>query len=355
MIGYYVDHRDPGAAGRFQAVAAHLPGRLVGAGSGPPPASFDGDAPWLPLPADDDAGPETDPTAGGLLERAPLRHRGLRDRMTALADWLRDTDAQALVVDGSVEVTMLGRLLGVPTVMVASRGHRDDRARRLAYDAATCIVAPWHAVTQPDWPRRRLDRTHWIGGLSRYDGHTPSGRELSPEVDGDPRHGPYRDGERCVVLVTGDGGHELDRRTLHVVADATDDWCWHVVGDLEPAPHDRVIGHGAVDDLWPLLCHAQLVVGPDSGGLLDEAAAARARFVSLPPPRASREQHDDVRRFADAGLVTVAPRGTRPPAWPDVLKQATQLDPHRWEHHHDGNGGERFARLLDTLVEGGTA
>lgn len=344
MIGYYVQHGDRSHRRRFQAVAAHLDGTLTGLGSGPAPDGCD--ATWIELPVDDGNAPVHDPTAGGLLHHAPLRHPVTRERMARLTAWLHDHDASVLVVDRSVEVALLARLLGVPTVLVAGRGHRDDRAHRLGYDAATAIIAPWQRATHPAWPTRRTERTHFVGSLSHHDG-----RERDTDVV-DPCGGAP-DGSGCVTLVAGRGNHDLGTaRAVAAVVDATPGWCWHVVGDLDLPEHPRVVDHGEVEDLWPLLCHSRVVVGPDDDGLLDDVAAARARFVALPRPRTNGGGPGEASWLADARVITMAPRGARPRRWPELLDEAAELDPTAWNDHHDGQGAARMARFLAAFAHG---
>ena len=74
------------------------------------------------------------------------------------------------MVDVSVEVALLARLCGVPTVVVAMPGRRTDRAHRLAYDSADALLAPWPRGTHDsDWPREWTDKAWFVGGISRFD------------------------------------------------------------------------------------------------------------------------------------------------------------------------------------------
>ena len=56
---------------------------------------------------------------------APLGHPGVRDRMAAIARWAAEADPALLVVDVSVEVALLARLLAVPTIVAAARRPSD--------------------------------------------------------------------------------------------------------------------------------------------------------------------------------------------------------------------------------------
>ena len=111
---------------------------------------------WLPLPDGDalaatlhlpDSQPSTKPLAvlvhglTGSEDDPYLRETaaGLLRRGAAVVRWVERHRPSLVVVDVSVEVTLLVRLLGVPVVVVAMQGDRHDRAHRTAYDAATAL------------------------------------------------------------------------------------------------------------------------------------------------------------------------------------------------------------------------
>ena len=340
MIGWYVHHHGVGHRRRLEAVAPHVSGLVTGLGSGDPPEDLD--ISWVPLAREDTGGSAHDPTAGGVFHWVPVGDGGLRHRMATLAAWADVTDCRLFVVDGSVEVALFARLLGLPTVVVASRGLRDDRPHHIAYDSATAILAPWVREAQPRWwPARWLDKTYWVGGLSRWDDRTDPGAPVDCDHD------------RCVLLRLGTGGHVLLPGDGAAAADATPDVHWHVAGRMSGIDHPRVTTHGFVHDVWPLLLHADTVVGPCGAGTVGEVAAAGARFVALPQPRPYREQEDRAERLAELDLLVMGPSRPKPEEWPGLLDAARDLPVERWATIHDGKGAMRAAMVLDGLAERG--
>ena len=196
MIGYYVHHQGDGHVTRAAAIADRLGGEPVtGLSSRPRPDGWRG--PWLQLARDDDPADGADPTAGGALHWAPSGHPGLRERMAQIAAWVATHAPRLVVVDVSVEVTVLLRTMGVPTVVMGMPGARHDPAHQLAYRLADAIVAPW-----PAWARvfgggaPWRAKTHPVGAISRFDGRRPA-RERA------------RRGRPRVVVLSGRGGTEL--------------------------------------------------------------------------------------------------------------------------------------------------
>src|SRR6478609_6545915 len=157
VIGYYVHHQGRGHLQRMLAIARHLDEPMTALSSLPAP---DAARPWVALPMDNVATGFVDPTANGTLHWVPRHNIGLRRRMAIIADWIDANDPDLMVVDVSVEVAALCRLLGVPTVVVAMRGDRFDRAHRSAYDAADALLASWPAefaaaaAASPEWDWR---------------------------------------------------------------------------------------------------------------------------------------------------------------------------------------------------------
>ena len=316
-VGWYVHHHGAGHVQRFGAVAPHLRDVV---------ALSSARLPGVELPLDTTDRPR-DPTAGGALHWAPLGHAGLRERMARISAWIAANEPCAFVVDVSVEVAALARLHGVPTVVVAQRGRRDDPPHRLAYTSATTVAAPWTAATHLAGDGLPDARVQFTGAISRFDGRAP----------GAPERG-------VVLLVAGAGGHALDAADVVAAARATPDWEWHVAGALRVgAP---VVDHGADADVWPLLQRAEVVVGTAGGNVVAEVAAARRPFVCVPQDRPFAEQQRQADALDRAGLADVHRAWPEAAAWPGVLAAARERDPARWEVLHDGRGAQRLAALV---------
>ncbi len=116
MIGHYVHHVGSGHLVRAQqlarSVAEHLGVGVIGLSSLPHPQAWPGE--WIQLPRDDHPTPAGPGTGTAPLHWTPTHHRRLQGRAARTAGWVADTHPAALVVDQSMEVTDLARLLGCP-------------------------------------------------------------------------------------------------------------------------------------------------------------------------------------------------------------------------------------------------
>ena len=320
MIGWYVHDHGAGHLQRLSCIVAHLRTPVTALSTLVRPDGFTGG--WVELPSDRPTGRDVDPTAGGTLHWAPRHHPGLRARMAAVAAWVAAAQPALVVVDVSVEVTVLLRTMGVPVVVTAMRGDRTDRAHSTAYDAAQALLAPWPAALAEPWPAHWLDKTWHVGALSRLDGRTPT---RAP-------------GDRRVAVLWGRGGGTVGAQELAAAAAGSPGWSWAAAG---------LPGAGWLDDPWPWLQAADVVVTHAGQNALAEVAAARRPAVVVPQPRPHGEQLANAAALARGGLALVRSSWPTGEQWADLLEEAAARDPHAWQRWSDGRGAQRAAGLLD--------
>ena len=248
--------------------------------------------------------------------------------MARIAAWIAAARPAALVVDVSVEVAVLGRLMGIPILVVALPGDRTDPAHQLGLLAGRGDPRPLarrpgrHGprpapVGRPDPPRRRA--------LAVRRPHRRSRR----------LHGP----RRRVLVLQGTGGTSIGPADLAAAAAATPDWDWHRLGP------------GAwAEDPWPELCAADVVVTHAGLGALADVAAAGRPAVVIPEDRPHDEQRATARALADAGLaVTVRPlAGRARVAGP--ARAGTRRRRIRWRRWGTDGAAARAARVIEAVA-----
>lgn len=331
-IGWYVHHHGRGHLTRLLAVAPHVDAEIACFSSLAEPPGLPANCSWTMLDRDDDPLPRVvgggdgrdpataDPTAGGMLHWAPLRHPGHRARLAAIVAALAATPVDAFVVDVSAEVALLVRVLGVPPVLVTQPGVRDDPAHRLAFRAATAIVAPWPGdLMRPRHLAPFADRTVFTGGISRF-----AGRPVG--------HG--RGDSRDVLVLSGGGGASATRADVARAASATGR-TWRSLG-----------GDAWTPDPWDDLTRADLVVSWAGQNAIADLAAAGTRAVVVPQPRPFGEQRATARALDRAGLAVTSPRWPDPGRWPALLERAALLRPD-WSRWNVDGAAERAARAIE--------
>lgn len=368
-LGYYVHHHGAGHVTRAVEITRHLSLPVTGLSSLPRPPGWCGE--WIELPRDDtpaagstrDAPGWVEADAGGAVHWAPLEHAGYRKRMRIVAEWVTHRRPDLVIIDVSVEVTLLVRLLGVPVAVAAMRGDRDDPAHRSAYAAARLLFAPWPAPTQPDTKppgTARSARTVHVGGISRFDdlskspaagavidtpaptypaGNTDIGAGTDPDTATDSRVITPSDPpapERLVAVLWGRGGGDWTEAQRRAARDATPSWRWVVAGED--------------CDVWTTLQEAAVVVCHAGQNAVAEVAAARRPAIVVAIDRPHDEQRATVEALAHADLAETRLGLPAPHEWPALLERAAWRDGQAWRTWSDGFGGFRAARAIEAAA-----
>ncbi|SNT42132.1 glycosyltransferase [Rhodococcoides kyotonense] len=325
MIGYYAHHHGSGHVTRATSIADALEEPVVVLSSRNRPAHSDIEWISLPLDVDENEYP-VDPTAGGAVHWAPLGVPGLTDRMASIAEWVTRTRPRLFVVDVSVEVALFVRLLGVPVVVMAMPGERTDEPHRLAYQMATHIIAPWsRSVYDPAWLRIHADKTDYVGVISRFDGRVRETQDDAPDV----------------LVLGGAGGTALTERDIDDASAADQRFRWAAVG---------IDASNWVDDVWPLLCSATVVVTHAGQNAIADVACAGVRAIVVPQQRPYDEQEATARALSDASVAVTVPRWPAASDWPQLLDDALALNPAAWEqvrqHEAAGRAADALTRLM---------
>lgn len=344
-LGYYAHHHGAGHRRRADQVlaACATPGTLLTSrpADGPSPAHA---VVTLPLDVPDAPPPEVAPLPP-FLHHAPIGHGGLRARTAAIASWFASADPALLVVDVSVEVTLLARLAGVAPVVVRQHGDRSDPPHRAAYASAATLLAFWPPWAEDPVADAELrDRTRYVGATSRS-----AGRAL-PREEACARTGLDPDAHH-VVVVAGFGGEGPDPAAVAAAARATRPSRWHLVGPapVDPGRWPELTVHGVVADLAPLLSAADVVVTHAGQNAVSDAAAVGAALVVVAEPRPFGEQHHLAAALERAGVAVTAPSWPAAERWPGLLRTAATRDRALLASYVD-DGAVHAAAVLDGMV-----
>jgi len=329
MIGYYIHHHGHGHRTRASSICAHLRTPVTALSSAALGAAGEVFDDVVLLPRDDLAAEAAhDPTARGILHWVPTHDDGLRERMHALGSWIAETRPSLLVADVSVEVTLLARLYGIPVVVPAMPGERTDTPHTLAYSVADHIVAPWaQEVYDPHWLHPYADKTSYVGGISRFEGRPSPTRE----PDEKPR----------VLVMSGSGGSSITVSDLQRFSTRFPEYVWEGLG---------VAGGPWIDDPWPVLTGADVVIGHAGQNTIADIAAAARPAVVIAEPRPFDEQHSTAAALDRSGLAVGLDGWPDPSRWPELIERARDLGPVEWKRWQVEGAAARAAAILDGLA-----
>jgi hypothetical protein len=327
VIGYYVHHQGRGHLARARQIARRLSEPVTVLSSLRRPESAEPFADWIELEHDEGGVSSPDRDAGGALHFAPLQCAGYSARMEQIARWVAQWSPPLMVVDVSVEVTVLCRVLGTPVLVVALPGVRDDEAHRLGYRLARHILAPWpRQVYQPAHLREYDAKCSYVGAFSRFD-------------DRDRQPPP---GRRQVLALFGAGGSQVTAGALRAAQRHTPDWTWTVAGG-PASPWSP--------DVWPRLQDSDVIVTHGGQNALAEVAAARRPAVIVPQPRPFDEQLCTSRALHQAGVARACLRWPAADQWEPLLVTALHSGGSRWSQWNDLHGADRAADVVTRCVK----
>jgi hypothetical protein len=208
-------------------------------------------------------------------------------------------------------------------------GDRRDRAHAMAYELADALIAPWPQHVATGWPTRWIEKTHFVGPISRFAARAPRPSRFGGST------------RNRALLLWGSGGE--DRATdFAALQAATPAWDW----SLACAEH-------RLDEeaLWSELCAADVVVTHGGQGALGDVVASGAPAVVVADPRPFDEQLHTVRALAADGVALGLEEWPDPARWPLLLKQARELRRRNWGRWRSGSGAVGAARAIEALAE----
>ena len=270
------------------------------------------------------AGQRDHPAAHGVLHWAPHHDDGLRDRMALIAQWVAEVHPSAAVIDVSVEVATLLRLLGVPIVVVAMPGERVDAPHTLVYQLADHILAPWpQDLYAPRWLQPHAHKTTYVGGISRFDGRAPDHSERVEAT--------------TALTLRGTGGSDLRMEMIAACAKRYPEYSWPTLG-VPGGPWTR--------DPWPAICAADVVIAHAGLGCVADIAAAQKPAIIIAQGRPFDEQVATAQSLARGGLAVVIDDWPDLHAWPALIAAARALEPDRWSRWQTTGAAARAARAV---------
>ena len=339
-IAFYLNLQGAGHCRRFEAIARCFPHNcelaVIGM-DGPPPTADIG----LPVKKVSVPGFSPSPNCPFLQQQTAHDYHDLvvnRGENTAfvlaMVSFFNRWKPDLLVVDVGIEASIVGRLCGIPTVYSRQHGRRWDKGHTLAYEWACGLLAPFsEKMEQTDCPPWIRKKTFYSGGFCRFSGRQPAPKAPSA----------YVQGKSNVLVMTGFGGTDMTVEAIAHSAHQTPRWRWHLLGD-----HPKVSGvcsHGVVEDVWPFLCHADLVIANAGHNATMEIGAAGSPSICIPVWRHFDEQVCKADVLKQLGLSIVVDKWPRSQDWATLWKESRSLKAD-WSHLQDKDAPNKAAQYL---------
>ncbi|MBE7176942.1 MAG: hypothetical protein INR69_11075 [Mucilaginibacter polytrichastri] len=247
-----------------------------------------------------------------VFHYAPLGVAGIRNRSRQIVDWFNAAYPCILIVDVSVEITLLARLCGIPTIVMRLHGKRDDAAHLAAYSSASLLIAPFgEELEDPETPAAVRSKTFYSGGFSRY------------SYSGIPCQGSLNE----VCILPGGGGSSLTHKIVSKIACELPEKQFYVLAQSpEYSMPENLTYTGWQNDPRPWLERAAYLIGSAGDNGTMEAASLKRRFICIIENRPFNEQEYKSRNL-ERLRAAVAVQDVSRCNWKEVFQDAELLDP----------------------------
>ncbi|PRD47675.1 glycosyltransferase [Sphingobacterium haloxyli] len=341
--GFYIHHHGSGHVTRAVSIANSLPyDEVVFFGSDLEPYKTLIPAQihciHLPIdtPMDLDNGVKNDNLS--FLHYAPLNIAGIAQRNLLLTTFFAQNRTCMLVVDVSVEITLLARLCGIPTIVVRQHGDRRDTAHTLAYESAELIVAPYsESLSFAHDEGRFASKTFFSGGFSRFGDST--------DVNEDTILGN-------IAVFIGRGGSCFDDRFItHLRGILPAKYTLHILGELSRCgPLPGLIYYGHSTAAKEILKSCEVVICNAGHNCVMEVGSLRKRMICVPAERPFDEQLVKAMLLQREGVALVVRESELYNAdWETLIVKAKNLSTLAWNEMMNPSATEQIADRLKQL------
>lgn len=289
-IGYYVHSHGDGHRQRAIAIAKHYPHifTLIGTNLENRTEGLD----YLDLPSDSCTDDNYTNNHLHLTHYTPYNEPNIRHRMRQISDWIDDNKPDLMVVDVSVEIAMLARILTIPTVYVRLVGKRSDSAHMDAFLAAEALLCPFAKELETETTDEQIrKKSYYFADLS-----SKTNVEIKAE-------------DNNILVLLGAGGHDFKLKHLIKLAKALPKWKINVLGPIKRSFFKRIPKnlhlHGWIKDYLPYLTKASIVIGSAGDGVVSNVLNLKKPYICVPQYRPFDEQIEKAKKLSEIGIDVI--------------------------------------------------
>ncbi|NTE04612.1 UDP-N-acetylglucosamine--N-acetylmuramyl-(pentapeptide) pyrophosphoryl-undecaprenol N-acetylglucosamine transferase [Agrobacterium tumefaciens] len=318
-LAFYVHHHGAGHFTRTAQIITHLAGfniTLLGSNLKPFAHLLPENIHVIHLPMDIQEDHDLYFQHGNTVDAlhyAPLNVKGISDRVAIMTEFFRSARPLILVVDVSVEVTLLARLSGIPTIVMRQHGLRDDLPHQMAYQSAECLLAPFSASISPVSAKWIEEKTVYVGGFSRF-----YNRDSNTEL------------KNHIAVIVGSGGTSINATFLKFLAISGPNFYFHIIGKIEgkQIESSNIKYYGHLDEPKEVLDKCYIVIGNTGHNTVMEMASLNKRFIGIPEARPFEEQVDKAGAISSiSGVCIVLPESLYNTDWNYILTEIEDVMP----------------------------
>ncbi len=339
---FYIHHHGAGHLTRALAIAEQLPHNEVvffGSSLATYKDLLPEDILTIELPFDTPTDSDRDWTSSELnfLHYAPLNVKGIVERNDRIINFFGKNNRCLLIVDVSVEIALLARLCGIPTVVVRQHGDRSDTPHLLAYESASLLLAPYAKLMAQPIEKEFIQKTFYSGGFSKYSG-------MSIEE--------HSSSEDQIAIFFGQGGTCFDLPLIaQIRRDLPQTFNLHILGTIQNYQAiDGVSYYGNSKNAYPILKNCRIVISNAGHNCIMELGDLRKKIICIPAERPFEEQKIKAKILENAGVAKVVEEKDLHQAnWLHIIEKTKKLKIEGWEKLMNPKATSEIATQLKKL------
>ncbi|HEY9768178.1 MAG TPA: glycosyltransferase [Coleofasciculaceae cyanobacterium] len=227
-------------------------------------------------------------------------------------------------------------------------GDRCDLPHLCGYDAAYKLFAPYPEILEfsgvPNWIR---DKTIYSPGFSRYSQSKETKLGAREKLDISPQ-------QEVVLVINGKGGGKYSRAKIAAAAEATPEWLWLTVGEID-RDYDNLPSNVSVlgwrEDTYPYLKAADVAIASGGHNTVMEIGTAQVPFLCIPELRPFQEQQIKAILLEKLGLCFCSETFPGANSARLVLNKLKQLDVTQWGRIMAIDGAAQAAKAIESEIK----
>ena len=158
-----------------------------------------------------------------------------------------------------------------------------------------------------------------------------------------------REDRQHLVVMSGMGGGGNPLKSIHRAAQSYPGWDWWIVGPATTDEHTPLFNFhqvGQVDDTFPYLKGADVVVGSAGNNTVMEVATAAVPYICIPEERPFDEQLTKAAALQRIEAAIVLNNWPEADEWSALLERAKRADTNKLTGMVEPNGAQNCAEYI---------
>jgi len=264
-------------------------------------------------------------TFSRAFEGVPYRQEpAIRSRW--LAELFINEKPALFLSDGSIELSIMARSMGVRTVFVHLHGHfKQDPTQVFAHEVSDALIAPY-PVEMEDKTYPYKDKTFYTGYFSKYQ---LNDRAVATD-------------ERVSILL---GYDNASREVLSRITENAS-YSFSVIGNKMPViERENVRAYGRVDDIKKYIT-GEVVITAAGTNSIAELLTLGKKLILLPEDRPYDEQLHTAELLAQHEYAVLARADMTSEQWHDAIEHARKIDVSRVDQLINPHAAEMVTQWL---------